>query len=222
MNRGDIQNTIVKLYDEYNPNQVDNDLYTYIGGFLDMYVSPFISLLPVEALMPIVEEVDNNPNSILDINIGYNGGIAILPYDFSRLVSFKYNTWQTTLYGDDLIGASHPRRKLQDSKYTAGGVAKPVISLETYNREKCICFWAYDNNKGDYLCQYIPECTMLDQILSLDNWVILGYCYYTLSNIFDSISEGEKADKIKLKLQELLVSKSIIPLQPIVYNKEKK
>lgn len=223
MNRVDIQNTIVKLYDEYNPNQVDNDIYMYIDGFIDMYVSSYLSFIPNEMLSPITLELDNVLYPILNENIGYNGGIINLPSSFSKLISFKYYDWKTTLYTEDVISSSHPRRKLQDNKYTAGGLCKPVVSIELINGDKSICFWGYNNKKELYQCTYLPECNSLLDIsnagtIKLDDWVMLGYCYYVLSNIFDSISEGDKAEKLKQKLQELLVSKSIIPQQPIAFS----
>lgn len=221
MIREDVLTRALAVFNEYMPSQViDDDTTLLIDEYIDMYVSPFINILPSECISSLISLL---PQAITIDSINYKGGSIILPDDFGKLISFRYNTWERSLGESDLITERSPRRKLQENKFTAGNISRPVISLENNKGKKCLCFWGYKASTAadGYECQFIPKCESLDDILSLDEWLLTAYIYYTLSFVYKSLNEKEKAGLMMEAAKEILLSHNITPTQPISYEPEK-
>lgn len=212
MAREDILKQALSVFNEYMPSQiVDDDISIWLDSFLDMYVSTFVSILPAEYISSLISIL---PQGLVITPIEYKGGAIALPVDFLRLVSFKSNRWEVSLGESDVITDRSPKRKLQENKFTAGNISRPVISIEVFRGVKSLCFWGYSAN-AEYNGEYIRKCTTLDDILSLDGWILTAYIYYMLSFISTTINEKDKSEEMMLKAKELLANHSIQPTQPV-------
>jgi hypothetical protein len=219
MTREGVLKQALALFNEYMPSQVvDDDISIWLDSFLDMYVSTFVSILPAEYIPSLISIL---PQGLVITPIEYKGGAIALPVDFLRLVSFKSNIWECSLGESDVITDRTPKRKLQENKFTAGNVSRPVVSIEIYGGVKSLCFWGYSQANAGYNCEYIKKCTKIEDILSLDDWVLTAYIYYMLSFIATTINEKDKSEEMMLKAKELLVNHAISPTQPVSFEPSK-
>lgn len=215
MTRDDILVLALSIYDEYMPSQiVDDDMSIWLNGFLDMYVSTFVGALPAEHISSLVSIL---PQGLTITPIEYKGGAIALPFDFFRLVNFKSNNWEVSLGESDVITERSPKRKLQENKFTAGNISRPVVSIEVYRGVKSLCFWGYSPTNAGYNGEYIKKCTKIEDVLFLEDWILTAYIYYMISFIATTINEKEKAAEMMSRAKEILMTHSINPTQPVSF-----
>ena len=92
------------------------------------------------------------------VYIGTDGkGYVILPEDFMRLVSFRMNDWQRTVY--EAISASDPEYERQSSKWkgVCGNTEKPVVAIVRRAEGKVLEFYSSrDETARVAQASYIP------------------------------------------------------------------
>jgi hypothetical protein len=218
MTKEELINKTISIYDEYIPEQsTDTDIKEFLTPFIEDHINDFLFIAPT-SIIPIFIKTDIN-QTINSIN--YKGGYFVLPNDFLKLVSFKHKDWERKLYYEDLIEANHPRRKLQNNKFTSGKTSRPVICIEYIEGLKSICFWSYKKNINsleDFT--YIKTAT-IDEFINLNDWILIAYIYYVLSFVFTTTQQPQLSDIMLKEFAMLLQNHNIEPTQPITFNNQK-
>lgn len=211
------------IYDEYQPQrETDDDLYVFVSEFLRKHYNDFLLLLPsANVPRPLVCFETNVP--VFSIN--YEGGrikVSDLSRPFLKLLSIKASKWERMLHSEDVIDEKHPRRKLQENKFTSGKTSRPVVSVENYEGEKSICFWSLDDlstiSNLTYLCRVEHE----EDFLTMADYLLEAYIYYTLFFVFTTTSDIQLAQNSISMMQQLLSLHNIYPAMPTEFNQTAK
>ncbi|MDO5759961.1 MAG: hypothetical protein Q4Q06_02925, partial [Bacteroidota bacterium] len=194
MTSEELVNLGLTLFDEYHPQQsIDEELKTMITTFLKQYPNDYLCLLPTYCL-PTSLVIDATFHQNLSIDLINYKGIAIDLTSFSpaflRLTSFRMQGWERSVFPEEVISSNHPRRKLQDNKFTSGKTSRPVVSIENHNGKKTLCAWGYLGDNAilqDFY--YIKRIDSFDDFLALDDYLLRAYIYYVLFFVFNTIQE---------------------------------
>jgi hypothetical protein len=108
---------------DINNVDVSNVLDLYINGLLDESARNVLQTAPLHIIIP----TDGASQSVVDNGDGT--GYIILPDDYLRFMAFKMNTWYQEVTMP--ITTTDPMYKLQKYAATRGGIAKPIVALNS-------------------------------------------------------------------------------------------
>ena len=230
MSVGELIKLACGLFGEFRPQHeqdIDEDLLKLIQDGLERNVAEFIKVIPSHHIPSLIHSLQNLPVVPIDHKGGFISLANVEP-SFFRLVSFEHNEWERTLTDEDLISVTSTKRKLQENRFTAGGISRPVISLEysqgwTNSKELGLCFWGYKYNieAGNRLL-YVRKVEDLETLVTLDKWLLTAYCYYALATVFITTQEENLHNLFLKKYMEILSIHNIDPRQPVRFNTDGK
>lgn len=126
--------TVRLKIDELQPQQegvqfidtgkISNVLDMYINGLLDECAKHILQTAPLHVIIP-AEDFDAEVTPAA----GQNYGDILLPEDYIRWVALRMNTWLQEV--TEPITTRDAKYKLQKYAPTRGGVAKPVVALNS-------------------------------------------------------------------------------------------
>lgn len=224
----ELVNTGLSIYDEYHPQQaVDEDLKEMMQTYIKRYINEYLCILPSNCLnedLVVCVNPQDIANAITLIN--YKGiciDLTALEQKFLKLVSFRMDNWERTIYAEDVINSDNPRRKLQENKYTSGKISRPVVSIENRHGKKSLCAWGYigeDYSVNDFT--YIRELNSTKELLTLPDYLLTAYIYYVLYYLFNTVQELRLAENSLIQMQSLLSLHNIYPTMPVEFNRDEK
>ena len=135
-----------------------------INAFLDEAAKRVLQLAPIHVLDPVKSDATATADAT-DNKIGY----IALPDNFLRFVSLKMADWKRQV--SECLPVTDPRYKLQTSKYTRGGTAKPAAffgfrTISTVQKRVIEYYSVNDSHTIDWL-YYIQETAAEDLQSSL-------------------------------------------------------
>jgi len=107
------------LSETANSNVID----LYINGLLDETAKQIHQTAPLHVIVP------NDGGTIPPVVNADNSGYLYLPSDYLRFVTFKMQGWKQEV--TEPITVSDPKYKAQKYLVTRGGIAKPVVALNS-------------------------------------------------------------------------------------------
>lgn len=216
------------IFDEYHPQQVvDEELKTMISTFIGQYMNEYLYILPNHCLSNnfVVDATTQQNFTFFIDTISYKGIRINLDFQkrFLKLISFRLNGWERTLFYEDAITSDNPRRKLQENKYTSGKVSRPVVSIENNKGNKCLCAWGYsgDTYKVEEF-HYIKAMEDINEFLCLEDYLLKAYIYYVLYFVFNTTQEIQLAQNSLIQMQQLLSLQNIYPQMPVEFSQASK
>lgn len=223
----DLINRTLTVYDEYHPQQaIDEDLKTMVDSFLKKHINDYHCILPTSAINDAFKVTTSSAvtNGFNIQSINYKGGSIVLSSlnaaaPFLKLISFKHKEWTTKLFYVDLIDENSPKRKLQDDRWTAGKISKPVICLENVAGQRCLCFWGYETKLNDVEeFTYIKRVDNEVEFLQNEDYILEAYIYYALYFVCNTTQEAQISQLMISQMQQLLSIHNIEALLPISFN----
>lgn len=225
MTWSDLINRTLTVYDEYHPQQAtDEDLKTMIESFLKKHINDYHCLLPTSTVNDFFKVLTSSSDNLSVQPISYKGGSIVLsslkPADpFLKLISFKHREWTTKLFHADLIEENSPKRKLQDDRWTAGKISKPVICLENVAGHRCLNFWGYETTLNDVEeFSYIKRVDNEADFLNNEDYILEAYIYYVLYFVCNTTQEAQVSQLMISQMQQLLSIHNIEATLPITFN----
>jgi hypothetical protein len=154
---------------EAEPN-ISNPYDIFINVVMDEVTKELLLLAPIHIIVPKV--ATPSPVEVLSDDWGKTGYIA-LPADFWRLSSFQMLEWSRPVTVP--ITPIDPKYDLQKSKYSRGGIDKPVVVLTWYGTTKVVEYYsvitAHTLGHFRYVPITLPE-ELQDNMVDALTWLI--------------------------------------------------
>lgn len=146
-------------------------------------------------------------STAVPVNNGDGTGYVLVPDDYIRMQSFMMDGWKREV--NDIITSQDPKYKLQSSKYTRGGLVKPVC-VKTKKLVDAVMkdvIEYYSIPSGDHTLthfSYIPEVVaenVQDNLVEALTWI----CAWQVMEIVGRHEQASKAfEQIKFSYNNLL------------------
>lgn len=183
---------VLRRIDEMTPQLSDGTISAYnVADFLEEAAAQIMATAPTH-LLPTT---DFAVNAVTDNGDGT--GSVQLPANFVRLVEFKMQGWQRAVHRT--ITTQNPLYGRQASKVLRGGVAKPIVAINSNRLE-------YFSLKADTPQIATAKCIVKTSADKVPDLLVDAMCWLAASMVLEVKNEPTAAQNAKVKYNETLTT----------------